>query len=407
MSRVQESTIGIIASLKKGFEPFIHAEVTKLVEFGNRVIILPTKVGPGLFPPEPDWRVLSNGIGNLLRGNASTLARRPLTYLRLLAEAVRTKGLVEFILAGAHADALRHCDVLYATFADRKLFVGYFLKKLLGTPLAVTIHAYELYDNPNSELFSRAIAICDRVSTVTEFNRQLLVENHGQDPAKVVVNRIAVDTQRYRPRATFVVLIVSFFNRGKGHDDLLEAVRRLNDPNVELWVVGGEGPGLPVDVRAIAERLGILDQVAFFGPQRGPALEALYRRCDVFCLPSKTTESGVKEGFPTVIAEAMSFGKPVISTDHAEIPNVIDEVIIAEGDVEGLKEAIAYLRDDAAARERIGTANRLKAERLFTFDNVRVTSEALTALARVGRHEASKQSDTAVPHGGGEVERSA
>jgi len=405
MHRSQPPTVGVIASLKKGFEPFIHAEVAKLVELGNRVIILPTKVGPGLFPPEPDWRVLSNGFVNLLRGNFLTLLRRPVAYLRLFSEAIRTNGVVELILACAHADKMRECDVIYATFADRKLFVGYFLKKLLGTPLAVTIHAYELYDNPNPELFSRAIAICDRISTVTEYNRQLLALNHGVDADRVAVNRIAVDTERYRPRPTFVVLIVSFFNRGKGHDDLLEAVRRLADPNLELWVVGGEGPALPVDVRGVADRLGVSDQVAFFGPLRGPALEALYRRCDVFCLPSRTTETGVKEGFPTVIAEAMSFGKPVISTYHAEIPNVLDEVLVEEGDVEGLKNAIKALRDDPAARERIGASNRLKAARLFTFDNVRVTSEALSALAQTERLAEPDRPQPAVTRGPNEAER--
>lgn len=402
---VRAPCIGIIASLKKGFEPFIHAEVTKLVELGNRVIILPTKVGPGLFPPDPAWRVLNNGAGTLLRHNLSTLFRRPGAYLRLLGEAFKTGGVVEFLLAAGHADEMSACDVIYATFADRKLFVGYFLKKLHGTPLAVTIHAYELYDNPNPELFSRAIAVCDRISTVTEYNRQLLVEEHGQDREKVHVNRIAVDTERYRPRATFVVLVVSFFNRGKGHDDLLEAIKRLDDPNLELWVVGGEGPGISVDVRGIAQRLGLTDRVAFFGPLRGPALEALYRRCDVFCLPSKTAENGVKEGFPTVIAEAMSFGKPVISTRHAEIPNVLDEVLIDEGDVDGLVAAIKYLRDDREARERIGAANRRKAERLFTFDNIRVTSEALSELAHT---RVTGRPGTAVrAPKRGEVERSA
>jgi colanic acid/amylovoran biosynthesis glycosyltransferase len=389
-------TIGVIATMKRGLEPFVHRELAHLHRLGHRIRLLPTKVGRGLYAPEPDWAVLRHAPWTLLAGHLATFLRAPRRYLAVLAESVRVGAAVEFALAAAHAGSMRDVDVLYATFGDRKLFVGYFLKRLNGTPLGVTVHAYELYNNPNPRLFPLALRACDRVSTVTEYNRELLVADVGLAAERVAVTRIAVDTDRYRPRDTFAVLIVSFFTDAKGHADLFEAVRRLDDPAVEVWVVGGEGDDAPVDVRGLAERSGLGDSIAFFGPLRGVALEALYHRCDVFCLPCHTKASGAKEGFPTVIAEAMAFGKPVISTRHVEIPRVLDELLVDERDVAALTEALRALRDDPARRAAMGADNRRRAERLFTLRNVEATGDALVALARADAARRPPTAATAV-----------
>ncbi|MEZ6081284.1 MAG: carbamoyltransferase N-terminal domain-containing protein [Pirellulaceae bacterium] len=75
----------------------------------------------------------------------------------------------------------------------------------------------------------------------------------------------------------------------------------------------------------------------FFGPLSGTALKAVYHACDVFCLPCHFEKDGLGEGFPVVLIEAMACGKPVISTRHVEIPNVIKRLLVDEKDVDGLK----------------------------------------------------------------------
>lgn len=42
--------------------------------------------------------------------------------------------------------------------------------------------------------------------------------------------------------------------------------------------------------------------------------------------------------------EAMAFGKPVVTTKHAGVPELAKEVLIEEGNVEKLAEAIETLR---------------------------------------------------------------
>jgi glycosyltransferase involved in cell wall biosynthesis len=280
---------------------------------------------------------------------------------------------------------MRSADVIYATFGDHKLFVGYFCKKILAKPLVVTLHAYELYQNPNDKLFPKALRACDQIITVTEYNRELLHDRFGIDRSRIEVVRYSLDMKEYRPGRKFVVLIVGFFVERKGHEILLEAVGRLPHDDIEVWVVGDEGAeGQSVDVRSLARELGLEERVAFFGSLSGNALKAVYRACDVFCLPCRHDRAGIAEGFPNVLIEAMAFGKPVITTRHVEIPRILDELLVDENDVDGIARAIEEVYRSAALRERLGLKNRELAERVFSERNA---SETACILARVARGE--------------------
>lgn len=374
--------VAVIASMKRGLEHFVYRELTSLEKRGMSISLYPTKQATGLYNPKPEWDVHRWRPLGVLAAQPRCFVRAPGTYLRLLREAAAMGAIVDFMLAWYFARTMADASVIYATFGDHKLFVGYFCKRIIGLPLVVTIHAYELYQNPNPRLFRRALAACDQIITVTEYNREILAERYGVDPGRVAVVRITVDTERYRPADKFVILIVAYFVEKKGHDVLFEAVRRLGRDDIEVWVVGDVGPGEPVvDARALAARRGVESQVVFFGALGGPALEALYRACDVFCLPSHHDSLGGAEGFPTAIAEAMAFGKPVISTRHVEIPRILDEILVDEKDPEGLARAIDYLYRSPEERARLGAKNRRIAEERFSLRNTDQTAAILSRLA--------------------------
>jgi len=378
--------IAVIASMKRGLEHFVFRELMSLEKRGLSISLYPTKQGPGLYNPKPEWDVLRWRPLAVVAAQPRCFLRAPATYLRLLREAVAMRAIVDFLLAWYFARSMTDASVIYATFGDHKLFVGYFCKRILGLPLVVTIHAYELYQNPNPRLFRRALAACDQIITVTEYNREILAERYGVDPERVAVVRITVDTDRYRPADKFVILIVAYFVEKKGHDVLFEAVRRLGRDDIEVWVVGDVGPGEPVvDARALAAKRGVASQVVFFGALGGQALEALYRTCDVFCLPSHHDSLGGAEGFPTAIAEAMAFGKPVISTRHVEIPRILDEILVDEKDPEGLARAIDYLYRHPEERARLGEKNRRIAEERFSLRNTDKTAAILAGLASANK----------------------
>jgi glycosyltransferase involved in cell wall biosynthesis len=363
--------LGVIASLKSGLEPFIYREVSDLASQGARISLFPTKHQQGLYNPRAEWKYHPWSAWWVISSQPRRFFGMPVRYAFVLFQAIRYRAVNDFLLAAYFAPFMSDVDAIYATFGDRKLFVGYFCKRLLNIPLAVEIHAYELYQNPNPALFRVALLACDRVIAATEYNRAILRDRFGIPEKRVHVVRYAVDLCEYRPATKFVVLIVAFFVEKKGHEILFQAVRKMGREDVEVWVVGGlGGASSVVDVEAIVKRLGMESQVAFFGKLRGTALKAVYHACDVFCLPSRFSRDGDAEGFPNVIIEAMACGKPVVTTRHVEIPQIVEQILVDENDVDALAEALERVYQSPSLRAELGERNRELAELHFSRRNI-------------------------------------
>jgi glycosyltransferase involved in cell wall biosynthesis len=383
--------IGIVASMKAGLEHFIYREVCALADRGATISLFPTKHRPGLYNPPPEWSVYPWRMWSVLLSQPWRFVCMPVRYLAVLFSAIRYGAIADFLMAAYFAPRMRGVDVIYATFGDRKLFVGYFCKRLLDKPLAVEIHAYELYDNPNPRLFLTALAACDRIIAATQYNREVLQDRYGISPRRVDVVRYSIDLDEYRSEKRFVVLIVAFFVEKKGHEVLFEAVKRLDRDDVEVWVVGGRGgSSSEVDVPGIVKRLGMESQVAFFGKLSGTALKAVYRACDVFCLPSRFDSNGEGEGFPNAIIEAMACGKPVVTTRHVEIPRIVEQIVVEENDVDALAEALRRLCESSRLRQQLGERNRELAEEYFSLRNVGETFHLLQELTEPGQRRTQR-----------------
>ena len=103
------------------------------------------------------------------------------------------------------------------------------------------------------------------------------------------------------------ILAVGRMSYYKGFDVLLDAMTRC--PDMRLLLVG-EGDRRESLERCIA-RLGLGERVRMTGSIDDAALEAAYRECDVFCLPSIDRA----EAFGMVLLEAMRASRPVIASD--------------------------------------------------------------------------------------------
>ena len=139
------------------------------------------------------------------------------------------------------------------------------------------------------------------------------------------------------------VLFAGWIEKEKGIFDLLQAFAVLikSLPDCRLIIAG---KGKIAVGQALAQELGIRDQVDFPGWLDGPDLWRAYGQADVFCLPSYS------EGVPMSILEAMSFGLPVLATRVGGVPDLITSgvngYLVEPGHVDQLSAALARLLRD-------------------------------------------------------------
>jgi glycosyltransferase involved in cell wall biosynthesis len=93
----------------------------------------------------------------------------------------------------------------------------------------------------------------------------------------------------------------------KGVFDLVRAMARVTATVPCRLLVAGDGASSQAMFR-MAEELGTGDSMQMLGHVSGPDLARCYEEADALVLPS------YREGFPTVLLEAMSAGLPIVTT---------------------------------------------------------------------------------------------
>ncbi|PME54414.1 glycosyltransferase [Vibrio lentus] len=133
------------------------------------------------------------------------------------------------------------------------------------------------------------------------------------------------------------LLFVGRLVRDKGIFELISAVKVLK-ANVKLTIVG-DGPDLEEAKRVITD-LNLQNMIMFTGQLPHSQLEVLYQNTDLTIVPSDNDY----EGFPRVIMESWSQGKPVIVTDVGGVKAFVKDchngLIIERGSVDSIVMAL-------------------------------------------------------------------
>lgn len=189
-------------------------------------------------------------------------------------------------------------------------------------------------------------------SISVETARQFASET-GIAPDRFTVLDSGVDVERFHPSAgrqgsgPLILGSISRLDPIKAHDTLIEAFAAAVDGgarNLELRFLG-DGP-TRADLERLARERNVADRVRFLGMRRD--IPEQLRELDLFVLSSH------REGRPISIMEALAAGLPVIATRVGSVPGMVIDgqtgVLVEPGDVEGMRQAIVALSDNAETR---------------------------------------------------------
>jgi glycosyltransferase involved in cell wall biosynthesis len=151
------------------------------------------------------------------------------------------------------------------------------------------------------------------------------------------------------------ILFLSRIHPKKGLLALVEAWHRVHPSGWQVVIAGPDEGGHLAQVRELTKRLGVAQQFEFHDEVEGDAKRDLYQSADAFALPT------FSENFGVAVAEAMSYGLPVLTTRGApwSILESIDAGWWVEPGVDGLAQGLRkLLATTAAQRAVMGRAGR-------------------------------------------------
>ncbi|WP_319532021.1 glycosyltransferase family 4 protein [uncultured Cohaesibacter sp.] len=161
----------------------------------------------------------------------------------------------------------------------------------------------------------------------------------------------------------------------KGHDVLINALKRIEDLSWTATIVGSKSlhPATTNALQAQIADLGLAERVLLHG--ECDDVRAFLACADIFALASRY------EGYGMVFAEALSQGVPVVACNAGAIPDVVPEdagLLVPVDDVEAFANALRSLLEDKALHQHMALGARRAGEALPGWDDTsRIISSAL------------------------------
>lgn len=351
----------VVSKWNQNTETFVRREVAAAVASGCQVEVVSLKP-----PGESDGIVDESSIvvhaprlAVAMLAAAALLVRRPRAAMGALGPILRLGRpgtwpwhLRAWIVGLAVAPRVEAPDIVLAHFAWVSSTAADVVAALRCRPFAVFAHAHGIYETRCADRYladrlQRALALFVESDHIADDVRR----RFDVDP---IVMRMGVPSSSLvaRPRPCGVgdrplVVSVGALREKKGHDTLVSAISSLDGVSL---VIAGEGP-LRSRLLGLISDLGVTDRVDLIGHRTQQEVHHLLDRASVFCLASRVTDSGDRDGVPNVLIEAMARGVPVIATSVSGIPDLLADdcgLVVPPDDAVLLAQALGSTLQDTS-----------------------------------------------------------
>jgi len=207
---------------------------------------------------------------------------------------------------------------------------GIAAKQVSGKPLVIHVHATD-FDrsggNVNPNVFAieqKGMKAADKIITVSNLTRNIVIEKYGISPGKVVTVYNAVEPLQQKKELKLKKgvdeKIVTFLGRitmQKGPEYFVEAANKVLQKMDDVrFIMAGSGDLTNKMIRRTAE-LGISNKFHFTGFLKGDEVFEMLDMSDVYVMPS------VSEPFGISPLEAMQSNVPVIISHQSGVAEIL------------------------------------------------------------------------------------
>ena len=220
------------------------------------------------------------------------------------------------------------------------------------------------------------------------------IRDAGCPPAKLHVSHNGIDLGRFlasrRERGRCIAVGRLVAKKAPHLTIRAFAEVRARCPHARLDIIGdGE---LRQSCQQLVHELGLAESVTLHRARPHREVSALLARASVFVQHSVKASNRDIEGFPVSILEAMAAALPVVSTRHSGIPEAVEEdrtgVLVDEGDVAGMADAMTALLEDPERAAAMGCAGHQRVLARFTHDQMRRRLLDIMSLAPAAADQA-------------------
>lgn len=192
----------------------------------------------------------------------------------------------------------------------------------------------------------RMLKAASAIHALSEFTRKKIDEMYDLGKRVTVIphwyekRTTNIDRQMARkalgwPSNAIILFTVRGLRPRYGLDIAIQSLAPLIQGRDCYFYIGGIGP-LRQSLEDLASSLDADKHIRFLGRLSNNDLELAYSAADIFILPTLALEC-----FGLIIVEALSFGCPVIATDSAAIPElmqpILPDCIVPAGNAEALR----------------------------------------------------------------------
>ena len=241
-----------------------------------------------------------------------------------------------------------------------------------SVPFSILLHAgTDLY---RDQVYLRQkLLYADNIFIVCDFNKQFI---HDLYPDvfkrlshKICLHHLGLDLADFAfsldKRSARTVVAVGSHEKRKGFDYLLRAAHQLVAQGIDIEIdMVGKGNETRA-LEKLAAELGISTKVKFWGWLRPDKVKSVIKQATVLVHPS----SGLGDAVPTVIKEAMAVGTPVVASNVAGIPELLDDgrcgILVPPQDAQALAKGIEKMLGDDLLRKQYAESARKHIEKSF------------------------------------------